>query len=144
MSEIPTLTLTTSQLILIAVAVITIAVVIIAVRKRKNKTQVTQQTAKSSSKSDSDELKFQAALKLFFNTCEYKFNYWFEKDILPVYLSKGAEHVTAPLIKKTFDNYMTDMKACVHPKIYELLLKNYFSDPRSVDIFLKQYFSEVL
>lgn len=137
MTQQVTVTLTAGQIILAAVAVIAATLLL---KKKYNKMQMSRLTAKSTSKSDSDELKFQEALKLFLNTCEYKFDYWFERNILPVYISKGAEHVTTPLINKTFDDYKTDMKVCVHPKIYKLLLENYFSSSKSIDVFLKQYF----
>lgn len=91
-------------------------------------------------KSDSNDLKFQEALKLFLNTCEIKFTYWLNKDIAPLYLSKGPEHVTQQLVNKTYEGFLLDVKASLNVKIFELILDNYFSSSKAIDIFLKQYF----
>ena len=110
--------------------------------KRNKKQQTVKQSAQNQDQkpTQQNDFKYQDALKLFLNTSELKFNYWFEKEILPVYMSKGVEHVTASLVEKTYKTFLNDMKVCLHPKIYDILLKNYFSDPRSIDIFLTQYF----
>ena len=134
-----TVTLTISQLI--AVLIIMIIGTLIIIKKNKKQPAVKREASKNNQETaKQNELKFQETLKLFLNTCEIKFNYWFEKNILPVYMTKGVEHVTASLVEKTYKTFLNDMKVCLHPKIYDILLKNYFSDPRSVDIFLIQYF----
>ena len=103
------------------------------------KEQEAQKTKKLVSE-NKNELKFQEALKLFLNTCEFKFNFWFETKILPIYISKGPEHVTKPVLQDALDNFSLDVKACIHQKIYEKLFDNYFSDSKALDIFLKEYF----
>ena len=89
-------------------------------------------TKKSNSSAQSSEMNLEKALKLFFNTCELKFLYWFETNILPIYLTQGSDSVTPSLVKKTFDNFQNDVKVCVHPIIFEILLKYYFSDKRKL------------
>ncbi len=85
-------------------------------------------------------MSFEKAFTLFINTCELKFIYWFEKNILPVYLTQGSDGVTKALVSKTFENFETDVKACINPQIYKSLMNNYFSDRRALDIYLKEYF----
>lgn len=99
-----------------------------------------KQTSKPT-KSVSDTLKTQEALTLFFNTCNYKFNYWFRKELMPIYYAKGTEHVTPVKINKTIDKFKLDVKTCVNSKILKKLLDDYFNSDKSIDIFLNQYFN---
>ena len=94
----------------------------------------------NSKKSVSNEITFDKAMTLFANTCNLKFQYWFEKEILPIYLTQGPDSVTPAKIKKTYELVSTDVKASTHSKIFDKLLENYFSDVRAIDIFLKQLF----
>jgi len=91
-------------------------------------------------KSASSEIKFQEALKLFLNTCEIKFTYWTNKDIIPLYVAKGPDHVSSAVVKNTCDSFILDVKACLNITIFESILNNYFSSTQALDIFLKQYF----
>ena len=109
------------------------------ITKKKNKKQQTVKQSTQQSKQQT-ELKFQDALKLFFNTCEMKFIYWFEKRILPIYMTKGIEHVTTNLISNTIKDFIYDIKISLHPDIYKILLKNYFNSSKAIDIFLIEYF----
>ena len=108
----------------------------------KNQKMKKELKTRRSQKSDSrvEKLDFTLALNIFTNTLEHKFNYWYNQEILPVYLTKGPEHVTGALVTKTLDNFLTDIKASLNNKIFISLLDTYFTSPKAIDIFLKQYF----
>jgi len=66
--------------------------------------------------------------------------YWFEKSILPIYLTQGSDGVTNAIVSKTFENFQIDIKACLNNAIYDKLFEYYFTDRRALDIYLKQFF----
>ena len=109
-------------------------------KTRKEKNVETGLEMLRPTKSASSEIKFQESLKLFLNTCEIKFTYWTNKDIVPLYMTKGPEHVSSAVVKNVCDSFILDVKACLNIAIFESILNNYFSSTQALDIFLKQYF----
>ena len=69
-----------------------------------------------------------------------KFDYWYNQEVLPIYLTHGSEHVTSTILTNVSKNFIMDVKASLSDKIFIELIDNYFSSPKAIDIFLKQYF----
>ena len=86
------------------------------------------------------DLTHKECLDFYYNILKFKFNYWFDNNILPHYVTGNAQGITKNEILKIYEKYNSDVMNSVHPAIFGSLLKNYFHSMEAITLNNKEYF----